>query len=40
MNFLKSPLVFVFLVSVGISTIFGVKNSGNAQVQGTEPTLG
>jgi hypothetical protein len=40
MNFLKGSVVFAFLLGIGISTIFGVKNSGNAQTQGSEPIIG
>lgn len=40
MNFLKGSVVFAFLLGIGISTIFGVKNLGNAQTQVSEPIIG
>jgi hypothetical protein len=40
MIFLKGSAVFAFLLDIGISTIFGVKNSGNAQTPGSEPIIG
>lgn len=40
MNFLKGSVVFAFLLGIGISTIFGVKNLVNAQTQVSEPVLG
>jgi hypothetical protein len=40
MNFLKGSVVFAFLLGIGISTIFGVKNLVNAQTQVSEPIIG
>ena len=40
MNFLKGSVVFAFLLGIGISIIFGVKNLGNAQTPVSEPRIG